>query len=276
MVKIPVVWSAQMVPEGAEFLSSPSASKPNRLVESWLSSGYPIEIHECKPVTDELISLAHDPGFVRSVFAKHRENGFGTFDDNVNLSVRFTVGSFVQAARMAMDGSPVVCSPTSGFHHAMYDECGKYCTFNGLMIAACDLLDSNSERRVLILDMDQHYGDGTTDIISRLGLKSVSCITGFHGDPELIIDGVWSAISIDEPDIVFFQAGVDSHVDDKCHGKFTLDQLYRRDLAVFQACKELEIPVVWNLAGGYQSPDFVDRLHTNTMTACINVFGKKV
>lgn len=66
-------------------------------------------------------------------------------------------------------------------------------------------------------------------------------------------------------DLVLYQAGADSHIDDSYGGRFTTEQFRRRDQIVFQKLSEMEIPVVWNLAGGYQEPiEKVLRLHTIT------------
>jgi acetoin utilization deacetylase AcuC-like enzyme len=140
------------------------------------------------------------------------------------------------------------------------------------MVAAQSVLDS-LDLHILILDLDHHYGDGTADIIERTACTGyVDHASGFSGDPEEIISDMRSIISDSCAKLVFYQAGADSHVDDRCGGKFTTDQLYRRDLAVFTACRDMDIPVVWNLAGGYQSMDVVVDLHENTMKACVEVY----
>jgi acetoin utilization deacetylase AcuC-like enzyme len=66
-------------------------------------------------------------------------------------------------------------------------------------------------------------------------------------------------------DLVLYQAGADSHIDDPFGGRFTTEQFRLRDQIVFKKLSELEIPVVWNLAGGYQDPiEKVLSLHTIT------------
>jgi hypothetical protein len=54
--------------------------------------------------------------------------------------------------------------------------------------------------------------------------------------------------------------------------------MYQRDLRMFQIAKEKQIPLTWNLAGGYQvekdgSIDKVIQLHMNTFKACKEVYG---
>jgi acetoin utilization deacetylase AcuC-like enzyme len=52
----------------------------------------------------------------------------------------------------------------------MYASIGVYCTFNGLIVAAQMLARAGVVKKVGILDYDMHYGDGTDDIITTLGL----------------------------------------------------------------------------------------------------------
>jgi acetoin utilization deacetylase AcuC-like enzyme len=62
----------------------------------------------------------------------------------------------------------VACAPVSGFHHAGYYTARGFCTFNGLMAAAVQLRKDSRVHRVMILDLDQHYGDGTDDILQTV------------------------------------------------------------------------------------------------------------
>lgn len=62
----------------------------------------------------------------------------------------------------------VACSPSSGLHHAGYDWNHGFCTFNGLMVAAIELIEDHNVGRVGVLDFDFHQGDGTQGIIDRV------------------------------------------------------------------------------------------------------------
>jgi acetoin utilization deacetylase AcuC-like enzyme len=74
-------------------------------------------------------------------------------------------------------------------------------------------------------------------------------------------------------DLLMYQAGADPHVDDPLGGFLTTEQLTRRDEIVFSVARTLGIPVVWNLAGGYQEPVYeVLKIHNNTMRACIAAY----
>lgn len=51
---------------------------------------------------------------------------------------------------------------------------------------------------------------------------------------------------------MLYQAGADPHVNDPLGGWMTTAQLYERDVIVFETAREMGLPVVFNLAGGYQ------------------------
>jgi len=174
----------------------------------------------------------------------------------------------------------VAVSPTSGFHHAGYAFGGAFCTFNGLMVAAIQVHAEGLARRILIVDMDQHRGNGTDDIIQTLALSYIDHITArtnFKTASEALR---CADLSLNEGmvrrtyDLVLYQAGADMHISDPSRGLLTTEQMKTRDELVFSGCAKYGIPLVWNLAGGYKRDaaggiDPVLALHRNTMLQCI-------
>ena len=153
---------------------SPSSLKPGLVVQDWLKySGLDIQLCGFEPVTQRQLALAHDPKFVRAVLSGETANGFGNTDKAVAASLPFTTGSLVAAAEYAIRNHDVVCSPTSGFHHAGYDRAEGFCTFNGLLVTAMVLKEQGLVNRVGIIDCDVHYGNGTDQSIGKLGLDWV-------------------------------------------------------------------------------------------------------
>ena len=74
--------------------------------------------------------------------------------------------------------------------------------------------------------------------------------------------------------MILYQAGADPHVDDPLGGMLTSSQMYERDKLVFETARERGVPVVWNLAGGYQTPiEKVLELHLTTAKLSM-VYGK--
>lgn len=88
----------------------------------------------------------------------------------VAASLPFICGSLLAACRHDLGTNSHVCSPTSGFHHAHHAFGQGFCTFNGLMVAALALRAEGRIERLAILDLDMHYGNGTSQIIDRLGI----------------------------------------------------------------------------------------------------------
>ena len=275
--KIPIFFSNAMQANVASI--SPSAHKPLAAVGSWTALGIPLAITEPTPATREDFKRAHDPEFVDAIVECRAMNGFGTRATDVAASLPYTSGAMLSAAREAVRNGQVAVAPTSGFHHAGHSEVAGFCTFNGLMVSALAIKAAGLVQRVGILDFDQHYGDGTDDIIETLGIDFVTHYSAgahYHSEsqaseflqqvPELVA-------SMNECDVVLYQAGADPHIDDPLGGWLTTQQLAERDRLVFESARQLGIPLAWNLAGGYQSPlRKVLDVHDNTMRACASAY----
>ncbi|MCH2043921.1 MAG: hypothetical protein MK212_07230 [Saprospiraceae bacterium] len=243
---------------------SPSAKKPKLVVQAWKQSGYPVNIQKIRALSVEEISVAHDKNYVKGILGGKIKNGFGNKSLPVAKSLQWTTGSFLAAAVYAYRQKVSTFSPTSGFHHAGYSYANGFCTFNGLMIAAILLKKQHKAKQIGILDLDSHAGDGTANTIAKtnsgdfvrhysLGEQEIqkhNNVEWLEHLPNLIRE------NFDGSDVLFYQAGVDCHEDDPevYAGHFTTEQLYTRDKLVYTTCKELNIPVVTNLAGGYQKP----------------------
>jgi hypothetical protein len=173
---IPVYYREEMVANAQSF--SPSAGKPREVVASWRRRfGAALEIVAPAPATPQLLALAHDPDYVRGVLAGTIDNGFGNRLPEVAAALPYTSGAMVAAAEHALRDGSVAVAPVSGFHHACHEHGGGYCTFNGLIVAAQALRTRHDTRCVGILDFDQHYGNGTADIIRRLKLDWIEHYT---------------------------------------------------------------------------------------------------
>jgi len=194
---------------------------------------------------------------------------------------RSILGASIRVLRNAgSTPSPVAVSPTSGFHHAGYDFGGGFCTFNCLIIAAIHVHTVGLAKRILILDIDNHYGNGTDDIIKTLGIDYVDHITASTSYRTAAEALQCANLSNNEHvrnrsyDLVLYQAGADIHIDDPLGGMLTTNQMIQREESVFLGCATYGIPLVWNLAGGYQKDvnggiGRVLTLHRNTMLQCI-------
>jgi len=278
---IPVFYSEEMLAETDSF--SPSAGKPRHVLSAWQRAGLPVIVNTFTPASVPDLCLAHDPAYVQGILSGNLPNGFGDTSPDVARSLPYTTGAMIAAASTAL-GTGCACAPVSGFHHAQYDSAAGYCTFNGLVVTSEVLLRAGTVERVLILDCDMHYGDGTDAILERLGrLGRDSPITNatfgrwFHrpSHAPAYLERLRETVALfGDFDLVLYQAGADVHIDDPLGGVLSTEQMIERDRIVFEAAGAGETPIAWNLAGGYQEPlAKVVALHVNTMRECARVFA---
>jgi acetoin utilization deacetylase AcuC-like enzyme len=279
---VPVYFTPDMVAESNSF--SPSSSKPEAVVSDWIAAGLPIEVRDFAAVTRKDLYRAHDRAYVDGVLDLKVANGFGDRSPQIARSLPFTSGAMLAAAEEALINRCVAVAPVSGFHHAGFDGGGGYCTFNGLVVTAMALRAAGFAERVGILDLDQHWGNGTADIIDVISLDYIEHYSAGaeYSQPQQSADFLRRLPKIVERfrrcDVLLYQAGADPHIDDPLGGWLTTAEPCRRDRIVFETARQMAMPVAWNLAGGYQRDsrgriEPVLRIHRNTMRACVACFA---
>ena len=279
MSVVPVFYGDELLADSDS--RSPSAGKPKPVVDAWLAAGLPIELRPVVPATIDELCLAHDPAFVRSILACETPNGFGNTRAGVARSLPYTSGAMLGAVSCALE-TGIASAPVSGFHHAGFATATMFCSFNGLMVAAVKLLRVQRVAKVLILDCDYHYGNGTDEIIERLGLASSVDNATFgrnyrtKSQAAMYLEGLERTCGrFSGFDLVLYQAGADLHVDDPLGGVLDSAQMRQRDRIVFTAARAAGVPLAWNLAGGYQVPvSKVVGLHLATMEECVRVYAQ--
>lgn len=277
---IPIFYCDQMVADIASF--SPSAGKPREVMNSWRELGIPLTVKVPLPVTVDQFCLAHDRAYVEGVLACRINNGFGNKSRAVADSLPWTSGAMLSAAKYAVINGLVAVAPCSGFHHAGYLGSGgiTFCSLNGLLTTAAVLLNEGIVKRVGILDLDMHWGDGSEDIIRELRLESrvlhYSAGEKWYqpSQAETFLQILPSIVeSFAGCDVLLYQAGADPHIDDPLGGWMTTAQLAERDKIVFETSRRFGLPICFNLAGGYQTPlRRVLDIHDKTLRACAKAF----
>ena len=280
--RVPVFYTPAM--SAATQSYSPSSGKPALVVQDW-QQHWDIAILEPRQATLDELKLAHNPDYVDGVLACTLPNGFRNHDPAVAATLPWTVGAMLSAAEWAVERYGTACAPVSGFHHAHWDHGGGFCTFNGLMVTALSMLQRDEVDHVFILDLDQHYGDGTDDILRKLPELEAACITNFTagqhfgrpGDAGLFFGWLKQSLRLirgheAERKLVLVQLGADAHINDPLGGYLTTEDMAHRDREVLRWLNAWGIPTVWNLAGGYQrdqagSIEPVLEIHRNSMAA---------
>jgi len=190
----------------------------------------------------------------------------------------------------------VALNVAGGTHHAFADRGEGFCCFNDQAVAANYLLHHGLAKRILIIDLDVHQGNGTASIFSdepRVFTFSMHGERNYPlrkeqsnldiGLPDGMIDAPYLRLLrntlprlLDEfqPDFVFYQSGVDILETDKL-GRLSVSRegCRERDRIVFEYCRQHRLPVVASMGGGY-SPRLADivEAHANTFRVAQEVF----
>jgi acetoin utilization deacetylase AcuC-like enzyme len=183
------------------------------------------------------------------------------------------VGGTILTAQLALEKG-CACNSAGGTHHAFPDYGTGFCIFNDLAIASRVLQQQGLIKKVLIIDLDVHQGDGTAFIFQNdpsVFTFSMHCEANFPGTKQTSDLDIPLPIGLDDdgylqilakhlpdllsqvkPDLVLYDAGVDPHVDDLL-GKLALSDrgLYRRDMMVLSTCLATGYPVACVIGGGY-------------------------
>ena len=272
-----------------------------RLVEEGILSADDLRVPD--PVAWEDLRLVHDAGYVDAVAAgtlpadAQRRIGFPWSAMMVERSRR-SVGATLAAAREVMNVAPggdsVSANLAGGTHHAFRDRGEGYCVFNDVAVAAVVLRRDGVIRRAAVVDCDVHQGNGTASIFQ--GDPSVFTFS-LHGAKNFPFRKEVSDLDItfedgagdDEylsalrahlpdvldrqrPDLVFYLAGADPYEGDRLGRlKLTIDGLRARDRAVFDACRDRDLPVVVAMSGGYAPDvDAIVTIHSNTIREAVH------
>jgi acetoin utilization deacetylase AcuC-like enzyme len=258
-----------------------------------------VTIVEPQSLTDEALRAIHSDEYVDAVklgAPRHLAESSGfTWDPGVWDAVRASNGGAVAAALHALTTRRNAGSLSSGLHHAQRQSGAGFCTFNGLALAARAALDAGA-RRVLILDLDAHVGDGTlaivrdwTDVLhvditvspwhvdagdpSRCSLDAID----FADDYLPALERRLAALDTSSLDLCIYNAGMDPHEDCGIGGLdgMTTAVIRDRERTVFQWAASAGLPVAFVLAGGYAggslSRNALVDLHRLTIEAAAGV-----
>ena len=237
----------------------------------------------------EALEIVHSPDYVSRVLTSSldrkeaRKIGF-EMTPAIARRACTAVGGTLHAAKFAMAAGAAV-NLAGGSHHAEADSGAGFCVFNDVAVAAEIMLGVEGISRILVIDLDVHQGDGTARIFAgreEVFTLSVHCADNWPiekppsdldvGLPQGTPDAIYlttlrqvleQAFALAAPDFVFYNAGVDPHIDDKL-GKLALSDggLAARDRQVAEACQARNVPVCGVLGGGYsKDPMAVAKRH---------------
>ena len=247
------------------------------------------------PCSEETLKRAHSENYIKQIKNKTLDKisvkkiGFPLVESVVKRSFIATGGT-VLASKLAMNYG-LACNTAGGSHHANFESGAGYCVFNDVAVAAKYLLDRNLAKKILILDLDVHQGNGNSDIFknnknvftfsmhSKTNYPLKKSISDL--DVELndnmedhdyleILKYYLVKLNQENFDFVFYIAGVDIHFNDRL-GKLKISDegIRKRDEIVTENFFSKSIPLCGVLGGGYNK-DFnkLVELHSILHQSC--------
>lgn len=261
------------------------------------------QFHTPVPAGEAELESAHDPAYVRAYLT-------GTIEPRLMRRIGFPWSPvLVQRTRTALAGTLLAArlalqqgmagNLAGGTHHAFRAAGAGFCIFNDLAVTARVLQAEGLVRRLLIVDLDVHQGDGSAEILAgdpQLFTFSMHCGANFpfHKqqsdlDVELPVgmedDGYCATLAAtlpglleqQRPELVLYDAGADPHRDDLL-GKLALTDagLLRRDRYVLGECLARRIPVAFVIGGGYdRDTQRLARRHALVFRAASDVWAEQ-
>jgi acetoin utilization deacetylase AcuC-like enzyme len=250
-----------------------------------------------EPATDEDILLVHQPGWVDRL--KH---GTLSFQEVLRLEIPYSrqmvdgfwlaAGGTILAARCALrDG--VAYNVGGGFHHAFPDHGEGFCAVNDIAVGIRRLQKDGAIQKALVIDCDNHHGNGTAAIFSHdpnvftISIHQYANYPAEKPDSSIDIhladgtpdaeylrklgDAYETSVAGFRPELIIYVAGADPYCEDQLGGlSLTMEGLKARDRMVLETALRYKAPIAVTLAGGYAySISDTVTIHSNTAVACL-------
>jgi acetoin utilization deacetylase AcuC-like enzyme len=273
-----------LIPE--QLLYEGSASSENFFSPSPIEEKYITNTHLAS-YWDKLKNLALSPSEIR-------KTGFPLSKSLVEREIIIAQGT-VECALYAQKYG-VAMNVAGGTHHAFTDRGEGFCLLNDVAIASNYLIENNLAKRILIVDLDVHQGNGTAEIFRNTPKVFTFSM---HGEknyplqkeqsdldvplPDKITDEPYlkilqntlpQIIDKHQPEFIFYIAGVDVlHTDKLGRLGLSLEGCKTRDRLVLETCKRNQIPLAISMGGGYSEriADIVEA-HCNTFRLAQEIF----
>ena len=223
-----------------------------------------------------------------------REIGFPLSQELVDRELQIAQGTVSGVNYSLKNG--ISMNIAGGTHHAFYDRGEAFCMLNDQAIAANYLIKNNKAKKILIIDLDVHQGNGTASIFRE---NNDVFTLSFHGEKnypfkkeksdydygfkdyttdkeylDIVKYEVKKLVDNFMPDFIFYLSGVDIIENDKL-GRLavSIKGCKERDRFVLNYCKTNRLPVQVSMGGGY-SPILKDIIeaHSNTFRLAQEIY----
>ena len=251
-------------------------------------------------INDSPILAVHDPDYYYDLLnitlnqRDARKIGFPLSEDLIEREIVIADGT-IKACEFALKNG-IAMNIAGGTHHAFTNRGEAFCMLNDQAIGARYLQLKKLAKKILIVDLDVHQGNGTAEIFKNdnsvftfsMHGKSNYPFKKEESDLDIALDNdtddqtylyilkqtLPKLIQEQQPNFIFYLCGVDVLSTDKL-GKLglTISGCKERDRFVLQTCKDLNIPIMCSMGGGY-SPELktIIEAHANTFRLAQDIF----
>jgi len=256
------------------------AAKYRMLRERVQAAGVTVDL-EPPAATREELARVHEAGYLDRVLngtlEPREERRIGLpWSPSMLARSRRSTGATVAACRSAVeDGAGIYLA--GGTHHGFADRGEGFCVFNDVAVAAHALLAERRIRRMCVVDLDVHQGNGTAALFEgddRVFTFSVHGASNFpfrktRSDVDVALPDrtgdlayrqaleahLDTVLDASDPDLVVYIAGADVYEGDRL-GRLSLTPagIACRDEIVFRALGRREVPWAMVMGGGYAQP----------------------
>jgi acetoin utilization deacetylase AcuC-like enzyme len=249
-------------------------------------------LFEPLPCSNEIILWTHDVEYLdkllhQTLSAKEQRHiGFPQSPQLTQRELIITQGTIDCCMYAIQNG--IALNIAGGTHHAFANRGEGFCMLNDQAIASNYLLKNALAKKILIIDVDVHQGNGTAKLFEHEPRVFTFSMHGknnypFHKEKSdmdielfdetttetylsLLKNELPKILHKVNPDVAFVLAGVDILDTDKFGKlKVTMDGCKERDRYIFTLLKENNIPCVVSLGGGYSADiKIIMEAHCNT------------
>ena len=286
------------LPEGHRFPMEKYELLPQQLLHEGTCNAS--NFFEPEKPNDKYILAVHEPEYYYDLVnitlnqRAARKIGFPLSEALVEREVIIANGT-IKASEYALQYG-VAMNIAGGTHHAYTDRGEAFCLLNDQAIGARYLQHKGLAKKILIVDLDVHQGNGTAEIFQNDDSVFTFSMHGKSNYPfkkeksdlditlnnntdddtylNILKEILPKLIKKEQPHFVYYLCGVDVIASDKL-GKLdmTIEGCKERDRFVLQTCKDHNIPVMCSMGGGY-SPDIkiIVDAHANTFRLAQDIF----
>jgi len=250
--------------------------------------------------SDEIVLWTHDKLYLDKLqnqtlsASEQRKIGFPQSHELIRRELMITQGTIDCCHHALANG--IALNVAGGTHHAFADHGEGFCLLNDMAVAANYLLRMGLAKKILIIDLDVHQGNGTAKIFENEKRVFTFSMHGAHNYPfhkeisdldiplmdgtdsntylSLLYETLPQLIEKVTPDFAFYLSGVDILETDKFGKlKVSIDACQKRDALVLNTLQLHGIPVTVAMGGGY-SPDIktIVEAHCNTFRMAKAIF----